>query len=741
MKKRFLLAWCCLTLAACLWTACSSRPASLTSIADQTPQVQAVRPGTQLTQPTGWTDVFTLAARDLQGDNLTIQWSLSGSSSPNGTLTKISDTQYEYRAPINPGNTDTILITISDAKLTTFVTTSVTIPNPSDPASPDRLTLSGSLGSSALQWNSNTESDLSGYVVLRATQDQGPFEAIATVPTVSAYYIDVSSNFGSGSYYYAVQAYDSDHVTGNYSSRPSHTPASLYSDSNTPLAPSLQSSSRGEKSLTFNVLDNGDADGSGQVWALEVWQSSGGNPYELYAVTSNFSAGSNFTYAFNNLSNAVTYNYDVVAVDLAAKRNTLNIALQPNDEVPAAPTGLTISAVVGGLELDWSDNREGDLAGYWVYRTTTANSEVTTENAVTVNSTMLTSSSYRDTQVSSNQSYHYRIKAADTDGDPTALLSDFSANATYTAPEVYTQIDEIGRQGSSLGEFSTPQGIGIDSNGRVYITDYLNSRIQVLESNGTPVTSISGSLLRPANIAVKTVTSNIWVLATDQLGTNQRKIKKYLSENNALNLQQEFGDSGTSANELIEAFGIGFNSSYVYATDVDATVQGKVVRYDFNDVSTNIGFGSSSDTKVYAPLSNPRDVEIDSNGVVFVVETSKHRVLALDAAGNYQSHFGSYGTATNNIGDSDLNIYFNQPQDMAIYEDGVDRFFFIADTKNHRIVKCKQVGTSVQFITSFGYYGSSSNQLNNPTGVAISPGGLKIYVVDQGNNRIIVFQN
>ena len=66
----------------------------------------------------------------------------------------------------------------------------------------------------------------------------------------------------------------------------------------------------------------------------------------------------------------------------------------------------------------------------------------------------------------------------------------------------------IGRRGSEPGEFNFPTNVSVDKEGRLYVTDTLNFRIQIFDPEGTPISSFGtlgdtpGSLNRPKGIGV-----------------------------------------------------------------------------------------------------------------------------------------------------------------------------------------------------------------------------------------------
>jgi hypothetical protein len=76
---------------------------------------------------------------------------------------------------------------------------------------------------------------------------------------------------------------------------------------------------------------------------------------------------------------------------------------------PAAPTGLTATTGDGTASLDWNNNTEGDLAGYYVYRSTSSSGVYSR-----LNSSLLASSDYNDNTVTNGIIYYYVVTAVDT---------------------------------------------------------------------------------------------------------------------------------------------------------------------------------------------------------------------------------------------------------------------------------------------------------------------------------------
>ena len=99
--------------------------------------------------------------------------------------------------------TTTLTVTDNDGASSSD-TLIVTIIADAPPAAPTGLTAVGE-ERVELRWNANTEPDLSGYEIYRATSLAGPFSLIATVGLVTEY---VDSGVAEGTFYYKIKAFD-----------------------------------------------------------------------------------------------------------------------------------------------------------------------------------------------------------------------------------------------------------------------------------------------------------------------------------------------------------------------------------------------------------------------------------------------------------------------------------------------------------------------------------------------------
>jgi hypothetical protein len=95
---------------------------------------------------------------------------------------------------------------------------------------------------------------------------------------------------------------------------------------------------------------------------------------------------------------------------------------------PSAPTGLSASASIGTVLLDWFDNAEIDVNGYNVYRSTTSGSAYSKLNGL-----LLSDSNYTDTNVTNVTTYYYVVTAVDDNNHESGYSSEVSATPSGAA--------------------------------------------------------------------------------------------------------------------------------------------------------------------------------------------------------------------------------------------------------------------------------------------------------------------
>nr|WP_293834078.1 NHL repeat-containing protein [uncultured Arsenicibacter sp.] len=306
--------------------------------------------------------------------------------------------------------------------------------------------------------------------------------------------------------------------------------------------------------------------------------------------------------------------------------------------------------------------------------------------------------------------------------------------------------------GTTPALLNLPAGVAVDAAGFVYVADVQNHRIVKFAPN-----AISGS-------------AGIVVAGTGSAGSGPDKLNKptgvaldgsnniYVadSENHRI---QKFGSTSVGGDNGITVAGTGMggygsdqlNKPYALAIDGGGYLyiadqnNHRVQKFGPNSVGGNNGAtiagltvsgmpsqGSSPDRLAY-----PLGVAVDASGNVYIADAGNHRIqkFAPNSVGgaNGTTVAGitiSAGTASNQL---------NAP--IHVFVDGSGAMY-VADLNNHRIQKFApnsvggDNGTTVAGTS--GVSGSSADQLDKPSGVAVDAMGV-IYVADQNNHRIQKF--
>ncbi|WP_416978050.1 pectinesterase family protein [Streptomyces sp. T028] len=132
-------------------------------------------------------------------------------------------------------------------------------------------------------------------------------------------------------------------------------------------------------------------------------------------------------------------------VDYFAGRGSANVSVKltpaARDRVkPNAPTGVKASYTYPTAKLTWTRSPEADLAGYKVYRSTSASVPITSGNLIS-GSRPVTTTSYSDKPGATGARYYFRVVAVDKSGNVSAGSSVVSVlSKDVTAPSAPTNV-------------------------------------------------------------------------------------------------------------------------------------------------------------------------------------------------------------------------------------------------------------------------------------------------------------
>lgn len=220
-------------------------------------------------------------------------------------------------------------------------------------------------------------------------------------------------------------------------------------------------------------------------------------------------------------------------------------------------------------------------------------------------------------------------------------------------------IKVVGRPGSDKTGFREPQGVCVGPDGRVYVADTGNSRIQILDADGNFVSSFGekgsepGRLKSPESVAAGS-DGRLYVADTGndriQVFTKEGILLFWFGGNTTV--KKEAGlFSGPSKVQLDPADNI-----YVLDAGND-----RIQKFD-------------SSAKFVKDFSlDGDDFAVDSYGFLYILDSSEGKVVEQDPGGQILGKFGSKGKGAGQ---------FKKPDSVAI---GADGSVLVMDTGNSRI--------------------------------------------------------
>jgi len=130
-------------------------------------------------------------------------------------------------------------------------------------------------------------------------------------------------------------------------------------------------------------------------------------------------------------------------------------------------------------------------------------------------------------------------------------------------------------------------------------------------------------------------------------------------------------------------------------------------------------------------FERPSGVAVGLSGNIYVADTWNYRVQVFNSAGEYITSWGQRGELGSGARAEPFDAFWG-PRAIAV---DASEQVYVADTGNKRIRVYTKDGT---YLRDIGSGGSGNGQLDEPSGLSISPDGL-LYVADTWNRRISVF--
>jgi len=217
------------------------------------------------------------------------------------------------------------------------------------------------------------------------------------------------------------------------------------------------------------------------------------------------------------------------------------------------------------------------------------------------------------------------------------------------------KIRTFGSEGCAQGQFNWPCGVAVDGDGNILVVDGSNHRIQKFTAGGKFLTAVGQKgnnhleFSYPTGVAVNHRTGKVYI--SDQINCRIQVL------NADLTFSGSFGSRGSGDGQFKSPLDITFDSTgNVYVADGRRdciqvfTAEGKFLR--------KFGKSGSGDGE----LNFPSSVSIDSNDIVYVNEHHNHRVSMFTGEGQFLRSFGTKGDGPGQL---------NYPREIAVDKDGL----------------------------------------------------------------------
>jgi sugar lactone lactonase YvrE len=271
--------------------------------------------------------------------------------------------------------------------------------------------------------------------------------------------------------------------------------------------------------------------------------------------------------------------------------------------------------------------------------------------------------------------------------------------------------------GSGEGDFSgdggpataahlwDPSGVCVDTNRFVYIADYANNRVRMVDTNGI-ITTIAGT-----------------------------GIAGYSGDGGAAATAQLYNPAKVALDTFGDLYIVDVKNNCIRAMNpagVIITIAG--------NATLAAGYSGDGAASTAAQLNSPADVAIDLTGDLYIADQDNNVIRYVSATTGIISTFAGAGSAGfRGDGGTDTTAQFFAPSGLALDDSGN---LFISDYGNNRIREINLTTNIINTVAGDGTEGFSGDDGPATAAEIWSPQGLVtdiqggLYIADQGNNRI-----
>lgn len=289
----------------------------------------------------------------------------------------------------------------------------------------------------------------------------------------------------------------------------------------------------------------------------------------------------------------------------------------------------------------------------------------------------------------------------------------------------------FGSKGIGRGQFDQPIGIIADDQGKIYVADSRNKRVQVIEVIGSQ------------KVALDPVEGKAPVVDYARSISAEKSLSdiKYDEKHGLFALSETTGHILHQKKSDLFVYGDFDNKSLLMNTPSAMQIlkDGKLLVADTGnnrlqflnaDGSHDYSFGTKGVKD--GQFDSLSGVAVNNEGQIYIADTRNNRIQIFNSDGIYLKAFGQKGENTQNNKSPKMG-YFNYPKTLEFDSKGL---LYVLDSRNRRIQVFDQQGTPIKEIGAIG----DLVEFNQPVDLALDEWD-NLYIADQGTHTVKVLDN
>jgi sugar lactone lactonase YvrE len=148
---------------------------------------------------------------------------------------------------------------------------------------------------------------------------------------------------------------------------------------------------------------------------------------------------------------------------------------------------------------------------------------------------------------------------------------------------------------------------------------------------------------------------------------------------------------------------------------------------------SSIGSSGDGGSATVAKMNGPSGLAFDNEGNLYIADAANNKIRVVDATGDIHTFAGTGAPGSGGVGGDRLSVLLTQPEDVAVAPDGL---VYIADTGNNRILKVSATGT-VTLAASDQAGSVFLVDIDKPTSIIFDWQG-NLYIANSGMQQVIM---